>query len=243
MNRMKKCVGVWGLCCLLLLTALLSGCTYAHVPDEGAEGGGHYCGPTELMWNGEIYHSTGIGRYEYLPGGEMVAYGNSPGTAYLPEGFAQHGPSTEVDRRPQADGETFGVGEGIIYTNPDAPETVYIRAVVVSPTYHTETSHYIRFVSDALWNGENLIRWNGSDYRMTEEVLDVLPDGCTELGRLCFVGRDTLPKLDLETNSLTYGEGRLTDGRKVYEGDGKLYVQITVWRSGSEQTAYKIWAK
>ena len=238
MNKMRKCVGVLGLCCLLLLTGLLSGC------GQMVEAGGHYCGPTQMMWNGEIYRSTGTARF-VMTSETRGGYVTTPFTAYLPEGYTAYGPAVPVDHQPAENGEVHGIGEGTIYTNPSTPDAVYIYTLV--PIYNNasyiDTPHYVRFISEALDAGQNLIHWQGSNYRMTESVLDALPDGCVELGVLHSVGWDALPAEDLQTNSITYGDGRLTDGCTVYEGSGKLYVQISVWRDGGDQTAYKVWEK
>jgi hypothetical protein len=100
MNKMRKCVGVLGLCCLLLLTVLLSGC------GQMVEAGGHYCGPPQLMMNGEIYKSTGITRPVYTTWavGERVFLAEKT-EPYLPEGYTAYGAVTLVDRAPEKDGE------------------------------------------------------------------------------------------------------------------------------------------
>ena len=240
MNRARKCVGLLAVCALLLLTAVLSGCGQIGLP----EGVGHYCGPYELMMNGQLYQYVGIGRYEPLAGSERVVYVTSPSTAYLPEGYTEYGPAVKVEHRPEKDGEVAG-WSGTIYVSAETPEAVYLYTEVHSSAYHTSTPHYVRFVSEALYEGHDLIRWSGADYRVSREdqVVDALPDGCVELGGLTFIGRDALPAEDLQTNLSAYDGGLPVDGWSVYADAADpqhLYVQVTVWGDGGERQAYHV---
>ena len=244
MNRVRKCVGLLVCCALLALMAALSGCGQDEPSDDMVEAGGHYCGPYELMMNGEIYRFMDIARYEPINGGSRVAYVNSPSTAYLPEGYTEYGPAVTVERRPEKDGEA-ALWSGTIYVSDATPEAVYLYADVVSRAYNTSTPHYVRFVSEALYEGHDLIRWNGADYHISGEgeVLDALPAACQELGTLTFIGRDALPQEDLQTNCPAYAGGFLVDGWSVCADPADpahLYVQVTVWRDGGEQQAYHV---
>lgn len=241
MNKMRKCVGVLGLCCLLLLTGLLSGCGQIGLP----EGVGHYCGPPQLMMNGEIYKSTGITRPVYTTWavGERVFLAEKT-EPYLPEGYTAYGAVTLVDRAPEKDGEGSGMGEGTIYTNAATPETVYVYTETYSNMVHALVPHYVRYVSPALYAAENVARWSGRDYEVPKSngaIVTDLPAGCTELGALHYIGRDALPARDLETNSLSYGEGCITDGCMAYADvadAGCLYLQVEHYGENGWQTAY-----
>ena len=236
MNRVRK--SVW-LCAFLLLTLLLSGC------GQMVEAGGHYCGPPQLMMNGQIYEDTGITRPVYATWevGERVFLAEKT-EPYLPEGYTEYGSVTLVEHAPEKDGEGAGMGEGAIYTNAAAPDTVYVYTEVYSSLTHTLVPHYVRYVSPALSAAQNIVRWSGRDYdvplsdgRITAE----LPAGCTELGALHYIGRDVLPTQDLETNSLTYGEGCITDGCIAYADpadDTHLYLQVEHYGENGWQTAY-----
>ena len=244
MNRVKKCVGLLVFCTLLVLTAALSGCAQSEPPEDSGEEGMHYCGPYELMMNGQIYKYMDVARYEPINGGSRVAYINSPTTAYLPEGYTEYGPAVTVERRPEKDGEA-ALWSGTIYVSDTTPEAVYLYADVVSNAYRTAAPHYVRFVSEALYEGHDLIRWNGADYRISDEgeVLDALPATCQELGTLTFISWDALPKEDLQTNCPAYDGGLLVDGWRVYADPADsehLYVQVTVWRDGGERQAYHV---
>lgn len=236
----RKKRGPWlSISAIAACLVLLLGVALLQSGELGVEESGD--GPYELMMNGQIYKYAGIGRYVSL-GDDRVIHVNSPSTAYLPEGYAEYGPAVTVKHRPESDGEVAG-WSGTIYVSDTTPEAVYLYTEVISAAYHTSTPHYVRFISEVLYEGQNMIRWQGADYRMTEEVLDALPDDVGELGVLHCVGWDALPQRDLETNCITYDGSRLADGCTVYSGDGKIYVQIAVWRDGGEQPAYQVWEK
>ena len=201
--------------------------------------------PPILMVNGTLYYDSGIGRYVYSADGSSAVYINSPSTAYLPEGYEEYDAVTLVEGMPQADGETNVYAEGVIYTNSRTSDVVYVYTMVYNNATHTSMPHYVRFVSEKLWCHHEFVYWNGQDYRMDRQntVAETLPKGSAELGVLHFVGRDTVPMRDLETNCTTYGEGRLSDGCSVYANPDDpdcIYVQVTLRRADGEYTAYLV---
>lgn len=246
MNKMRKSVGVLGLCCLLLLTVLLSGCGQIGLP----EGMGHYCGPTELMMNGQLYHDAGTARLQYVEwdSGPRVFCVDHPNETALPEGYTEYGPTIPVERRAEKDGELAAGFEGTIYTSEATPEAVYILGSVYDSISKERKLQYVRFVSETLLAQEDTLCWQDALYREAENHEgETLPEGFTEVGKLCYVGWDALPRNDLETNAPGYGsDGGITDGCTVYADpadDTTLYVQITVWRNGEGHLAFWPWEK
>jgi hypothetical protein len=246
MNRVKKCVGLLVCCALLVLAAALSGCGQVGLP----EGMGHYCGPTELMMNGQIYHDAGTTRLQYAEwdSGPRVFRVDHPTETVLPEGYIEYGPTIPVEHKAEKDGEMAAGFEGTIYTSETTPEVVYILGNVYDSISKERKPQYVRFVSETLRAQEDTLYWQGALYREAEDYGgEVLPAGLTEVGKICYVGWDALPRNDLETNAPSYGsDGGITDGCTVYADpadDTTLYVQITVWRDGEGYLTFWPWEK
>ena len=189
---------------------------------------------TLFYWTGPAMAITGAD----TPGAMVTTI--ATGDTCLPEGYGPYGDIASVTAGPAAaDGElTAGFSaSGTIYTSEATPEAVYVQM-----TTDWFADCYIRFVSAQL-DGSRL-RWRGQDYRVGQSAWDgsalawveELPEGCKAVGPLHYVGRDTLPAGELETNGASDGYGYSLEGREVYADPADpayVYVAATrYWRGG-----------
>lgn len=249
----------WGAVAACICLALLAGAlAWRSAPGESVPGenapaadgiprvdGGSPLGditPT-LRVGGTLYRWTGMSKQVFLESGVATIYGD--GSTYLPEGYQSCGDISGVTREtPSGDLQLQAEFEasGSVFVSEDYPAVVY----VLMTTSWFENS-YVRFASDAL--GENeLLSWQGRMYRLSIgtgvcPALEELPEGCEQVGSLHFVGKDSIPTGDLETNRMSDSYGRPFEGREVYAipgDDSALYVyEHHYWREGD----YPTWLK
>ena len=160
------------------------------------------------------------------------------GLTYLPEGYHPCGDISGITQETPVDDLQLQAGfeaSGTVFVSEDHPAVVYVLM-----TTDWFESFYVRFVSDAL--GENeLLSWQGRMYRLSInsdvcKPLETLPEGCELIGNLHFVGNDSIPTGDLETNNSWDTYGNFFEGREVYAipgDDSTLYVyEHHYWREG-----------
>ena len=124
---------------------------------------------------------------------------------------------------------------GTVFVSEEYPAVVYVLM-----TTDWFENMFVRFASDELGNNE-LLSWQGRTYRLSigtgaSEVVEELPEGCELVGTLHFVGDDSIPAGDLETNCRSDSYGKPVEGREVYAvpgDDSVLYVyERQYWREG-----------
>lgn len=160
------------------------------------------------------------------------------GMSVLPKDFQHCGDISGVTREtPTEDLQLQAEFEasGAVFVSEDYPAVVY---VLMSTGWFE--NRYVRFVSDALGKNE-LLSWQGRMYRLSlagdiSHLLTELPEGCELIGNLHFVGEDSIPTEDLETNSRIDVYSKAFEGREVYAvpgDDSALYVyEHHYWREG-----------
>lgn len=174
------------------------------------------------------------------PGGSFNSIAD--GSTYLPEGFQPCGEISGItldaptkDLQLQAGFEASGT----VFASEEHPAVVY----VLMTTDWFEDS-YVRFVSDAL-GGNELLSWHGQMYRLSIDFdackpLEELPEGCEIIGNLHYVGADSIPAGDLETNNRSDVYAKPFEGREVYAipgDDSTLYVyEHHYWAKGDYPT-------
>lgn len=205
-------------------------------PDGGAEenfvgGYGLPGGILPVLRVGDtLYRWTGMSMPTYLdPSGALTIDGS--GKTLLPDGFSEYGEISEVTVEAPTEELQLQAGfpaSGTVYASIGHPAVVY---VCMTTDWFEE--QYVRFVSDAL--GENQqIAWQGNMYRIAvgrselTPVIDTLPDGAEQIGALRFIGADSVPANDLETNQESDSYAKPLDGREVWAVPGEdraLYVR------------------
>jgi len=86
---------------------------------------------------------------------------------------------------------------GTVYVSPDFPEVTYVR---LKARWFDWGEEVVRFTTEEL--GQRIC-WQGRQYRFTgvdRDTVDTLPEGCTSMGLLQFVTRDSIPAENLHTN-------------------------------------------
>lgn len=87
--------------------------------------------------------------------------------------------------------------------------------------------------------------WHGQMYRLSIDFdackpLEELPEGCEIIGNLHYVGADSIPAGDLETNNRSDVYAKPFEGREVYAipgDDSTLYVyEHHYWAKGDYPT-------
>ena len=135
---------------------------------------------------------------------------------------------------------------GTVFVSEEHPAVVY---VLLHTDWFPETGSYVRFVSDALGDNE-LVSWQGRAYRFSyynnvSPVLEALPDGCELIGHLHYVGDDSIPAEDLETNRRSDDYAKPLEGRKVYAAPGDdsvLYVyEPRYWQGDGCSAWHSFW--
>ncbi len=188
-----------------------------------------------------LYQWSGMSVRLFLdPSGSFTA--NGDGSTYLPEGFQPCGTITGITPdRPTENLQLQAAFEasGAVFTSKEHPAVVY----VLMTTDWFEGS-YVRFVSDALGRNE-LLSWHGQTYRLSINYdvckpLKELPKSCELVGNLHYVGEDSIPTRDLETNNRSDAYAKPFEGREVYAipgDDSTLYVyEHHYWAEGDYPT-------
>ena len=153
-----------------------------------------------LRVNGTTYHWDGIHTAVYNELGQDLHRALKDKPSYLPEGFTQAGSITWVgDDAPAADLQLQAGFEasGTVYVSPGFPEVTYIR---LKARWFDRGEEVVRFTTEEL--GQRIC-WQGRQYRFTgvdRDTVDTLPEGCTSMGLLQFVTRDSIPAENLHTN-------------------------------------------
>lgn len=188
-----------------------------------------------------LYEWTRISVRLFLdPSGSCCSSGD--GSTYLPEGYQPLGEIGGITRELPSENLQLQAGfeaSGTVFVSEEHPAVVY----VLMTTDWFEDS-YVRFVSDAL-GGNELLSWHGQMYRLSIDFdackpLEELPEGCELIGNLHYVGDDSIPTGDLETNNRSDVHAKPFDGREVYAipGDNStLYVyEHHYWAKGDYPT-------
>ena len=179
--------------------------------------------------------------------GSYCSMGN--GATYLPEGFHEYGEISGVTVEEPTEDLQLQAGfeaSGTVFVSEEYPAVVY---ALLRTDWFPEEGSYIRFVSDALGDNE-LVSWQGRTYRFSyyyyaSPVLEALPEGCELIGHLHYVGADSIPAGDLETNRRGDDYARPLEGRKVYAvpgDDSALYVyEPRYWQEDGGSAWHPFW--
>lgn len=191
-----------------------------------------------------LYEWTGLSVHVFLD--ESGPYSSMGGGAtYLPEGFHEYGAISGVTEEEPTEELQLQAGfeaSGTVFVSAEYPAVVY---VLLHTDWFPEEGSYVRFVSDALGNNE-LVSWQGRAYRFSyysnaSPRLEALPEGCELIGHLHYVGVDSIPAGDLETNRRGDDYARPLEGRKVYAvpgDDSVLYVYEPQYRQEDGHSAW-----
>ena len=204
-----------------------------------------------LAWRSAPGETTPITCGSTMPGGISPVL-LVDGTLYewarmsvLPQSYQPYGDISGVTQDTPTEDLQLKAGfeaSGTVFVSEDYPAVVY----VLMNTSWIE-NRYVRFTSDALGNNE-LLSWQGRMYRLSlngeiSPHLRELPEGCELIGNLHFIGEDSIPTGDFETNSRIDSYTRAFEGREVYAipgDDSALYVyEHQYWREGD----YPAWLK
>lgn len=202
-----------------------------------------------MMVNGKLYRCTG--KSLKLSIQDSKVYLTGAARNILPDGYTAIGeisgiteevPSKELQLRAAFE------ASGTVFTNEQTPEAIYVQMTALS-----YTDDYIRFVSDDLHDNE-CISYHGKLYRFLPdydicELIKELPENCVQIGTLKYIGDDTIPRNDLETNCISDSYSYLIDGREVYadpNDDCLLYVyEHHYWAEGDYPAwrVCKLWSE
>ena len=202
-----------------------------------------------MMVNGKLYRCTG--KSLKLSIQDSKVYLTGAARNILPDGYTAIGeisgiteevPSEELQLRAAFE------ASGTVFTNEQTPEAIYVQMTALS-----YTDDYIRFVSDDLHDNE-CISYHGKLYRFLPdydicELIKELPENCVQIGTLKYIGDDTIPRNDLETNRISDSYSYLIDGREVYadpNDDCLLYVyEHHYWAEGDYPAwrVCKLWSE
>lgn len=166
-----------------------------------------------VMVNGKLYRWTGMSKEFLFQGAEVYRIGDS--STVLPEGYTAFGEISGITEEVPSEELQLRAGfeaTGTVYVSDRTPEAVYIFM-----TTDWFSDSYIRFVSDDLHDNE-CIAYLGQQYlfRLDGEIVKELPETCTLIGTLNYIGADSIPLQDLETNRIADGYSKFLDGREVY---------------------------
>lgn len=177
-----------------------------------------------------LYRWTNMSMPTYLdPSGALTIDGSA--STFLPDGFSEYGEISGVTTEAPEEELQLQAGfpaSGTVFAGAQHPAVVYVRM-----TTDWFEEQYVRFVSDALGENEQ-IAWQGKLYRIAAgrgeltPAIDALPEGAEQIGALRFVGVDSIPQQNLETNCRSDGYARPIDGREVWAVPGEdraLYVR------------------
>lgn len=167
---------------------------------------------TRYYWMGRSYRLDGA----TVPNGSVRAW---VGVNYFPkkQNYSEYGSIKKISKEePTEDCQMKAAfsASGTIYTSELTPEAVYVWLV----DDDTGKGQYIRFISEKLDGGE-CIKWEGRYYYIRPdecEILPQVPEGCTSIGTLHYVGMDMMPEQNLETNCSNDTRGYAFEGREAF---------------------------
>lgn len=199
-----------------------------------------------VMVNGKLYRWTGMSKEFLFQGSEVYQMGDA--ATVLPEGYTAAGEISGITEEVPFEELQLRAGfeaTGTVYVNEQTPEAVY---VLMTTDWLTDT--YIRFVSDDLRDNE-CITYHGQQYRFAlgGELVKELPESCALVGTLHYIGADSIPLQDLETNRIADGCSKYLDGREAYaapDNSGVLYVYEHQYWAQGDYPAWRVcplWAE
>ena len=189
---------------------------------------------TRYYWMDRSYRLDGA----TVPNGSVRAW---IGMNYFPkkQNYTEYGSIKKVSKEePVEDCQMKAAfsASGIIYTSELTPEAVYVWLV----DDDTGKGQYIRFISEKLDNGQ-CIKWDGRYYYIRPdecEILPQVPEGCTSIGTLHYVGIDMMPEQNLETNCPNDTRGYAFEGREAFfDADEPDY--LYVYKTPDGEGVYK----
>lgn len=202
-----------------------------------------------IMVNGKHYRWANRSAKLHKEGSKV--YHQSGARTFLPEGFTAIGEISGITEEVPSEELQFRAAfeaSGTVFTNEQIPEVIYIQ--ITTPWC---TDDYIRFVTDALHDNE-CISYHGNLYRINPdfdicELIKELPENCIQVGALKYIGDNTIPVNDLETNCIADSYSYILDGREVYadpNDDSLLYVFERQYWAGGDYPAWnvcKLWSE
>ena len=189
---------------------------------------------TRYYWMDRSYRLDGA----TVPNGSVRAW---IGMNYFPkkQNYTEYGSIKKVSKEePVEDCQMKAAfsASGTIYTSELTPEAVYVWLV----DDDTGKGQYIRFISEKL-DGGQCIKWDGRYYCIRPgecEILPQVPEGCTSIGTLHYVGIDMMPEQNLETNCPNDTRGYAFEGREAFF-DGKKTDYLYVCETPDGEGVYK----
>lgn len=177
-----------------------------------------------IFVNGKLYYWTGI--------------------SCIPNTFVEIGSISSITEAVPTEELQLQAGfaaEGTVYISPDYPEVVYIR--MTTDWFYDQG---VRFVTKELGDTER-ISYQNRQYRMeygSGEIIEKLPEGCIWIGNLRFIGRDSIPQDDLETNVPNDSHSdEPMEGREVYmdlNDNSVLYVAVHKYSREGMDIVYQV---
>ena len=190
-----------------------------------------------VLVNGTLFRWTGMSKEPHTtPSGEVYTQGDA--STFLPPGYTAVGVISGITEEVPAQELQLRAAfkaSGTVFTSEETPEVVYVLM-----TTDWFQDFYIRFVSDALHDNESIF-YGGREYRISIdreicEVIKELPASCQPVGTLTYIGSDSLPHRDLETNCIADGYSKALHGREVFadpDDSSILYVyEHQYWAQG-----------
>ena len=164
-----------------------------------------------IIYNDKVYYWSGLAEIPHY-------FGQTANAEAAPNGIETA--QLEIEAEFEAKGQ--------ICANADYPEVIY-----VDMTTEWFTNETVRFVTKELGDGER-ISYQNRQYRMKysaeEDRIEELPETAELIGTLKFVGKDSIPQKDLETNVQNDSHSMDSmEGRGVFaspEDTSKIYVTI-----------------
>lgn len=197
---------------------------------EGALDSGAACNdlpgdttPT-ILYNNKVYYWAGLEEIPYY-------FNQTASVETDPNGLQTAG--LEIEAEFDAEGE--------ICSNADYPEVIYVKM-----TTDWFTNRTVRFVTEELGDGER-IAYQNRQYRMkygeSEDRIENLPETAELIGTLHFVGKDSIPQNDLETNVPNDSHSMDSmEGREVFacpDDISKIYVTVFDYYRDGMNIVYK----
>ena len=194
-----------------------------------------------IMVDGKLFTWTRLAvRHDFLEydDGSIDVSIRGDGITFLPVGYTEAGEISGITTETPTENMQLMAGfeaSGTVFTSETTPEVVY---VLMSTEWID--SEYIRFVSDDLHDRESIF-YNGQQYRISigtgiTQSIRELPEGCVSVGTLKYIGCDTVPSADLETNCDSDSYGKYLGGREVFADPddlSKIYVyEQHYWAEG-----------
>lgn len=169
------------------------------------------------------------------------------GNGKLPDGFTEYGMISSITEQIPVNDLQLQAGagaEGAVFINDDYPAVIYLY---LTDSWMDLKPCYIRFVSDALMDNQCIL-FNGDHYRYISgdwdgtPSIDELPKDAVLVGTLFFVGKNSVPTQDLDTNCICDAYGYGLNGREVYQGEDKsvIYLYEKRYWAGGEDESWRV---